>query len=109
MVSMLNPRKFPWAAPLPQGKGFPPQTSCSKENHRKKGAITWSGQGLWTYMVMVQKFLCAEASYYLGTFCVSQGVLPFLSPHKGRVGVMVHTVQIWRGAVRKKVKGCERA
>lgn len=80
VVRVLNPKKSPWAAPQPQVKGFPPQTSCSKENHTKKGAITWSGQGLWTYMVMVQKLLWTEASYYLGTLCVDQGVLPFSFP-----------------------------
>lgn len=53
-------------------------------------------------MVMVEKFLWTKVFYYLGTLCVVQGVLPFTSPHEGRVGVMVHMVRMWSEAVRKK-------
>lgn len=94
LVRVLNPRKSPWADPR---EGLPTTDILLQGKPHEKG----SGQGLWTYMVMGQKFLWTVASYYLRTLCVGQGVLPFSSPHKG-IGVMVHMVEMWSGAVRKK-------
>lgn len=57
---------------------------------------------------MVKKILSTEASYYLGTLCVDQGVLPFSSPPwKQGWGHGAQGTDVEWGCEEQKWKGVE--